>query len=163
MGLGLNVVNRAAIARVSGLIGRRKRTTEEASRTSVTVGIHEEEGGETVDGGQTIAEIGLYHELGTSRVPRRSWLADTIDEEQSRIDEALRRVGREIAAARMRPDVAYLQLGEFIVAKIQGRIRRRIPPPLAPSTIAAKGSDVPLIDEGRLIASIRSRVRESSA
>ena len=45
-------------------------------------------------------------------------------------------------------------LGMALVGDVQQRIRNRIPPPNAPYTIARKGSDVPLIDTGRLRQSI---------
>ncbi len=153
-----NVVNQAALTRVSARITGIRQATAEASRRGVTVGIHEEEGAELDDSGATVAAIAAFHEFGTSRVPRRSWLLDGITENEAAISEAFRRVGREIAAKRLSPEAGYAQLGEFIVAKLQARIRANIPPPLSPVTIARKGSSTALIDEGRLIASIRAKV-----
>ena len=160
-------VNNAAIARVSRDLASRRDDLGRASRVSVTVGIHEEEGaaeeGAAEEGASTVAQVGLFHEMGTSTIPRRSWLADGISENEAEITEALRRVGRAVAQKTMRVDTAYAQLGEFIVAKLQARIRANIPPPLSPVTVERKGSSTALIDEGRLIDSIRSRVREGSS
>lgn len=151
-------VNTAAIARVSRTLTDRKNAGRRASRLGVTVGIHEEEGSEDVEGGATLADVAFFHEMGTSNIPRRSWLLDGIEEEQSTIDEAMRRAGIAVVTKRLTPDAAYLQLGELIVAKLQARIRANIPPPLSAATIERKGSSTPLIDEGRLIASIRAKV-----
>lgn len=155
------VVNVGAVERVRAELRRRGDIGRRMSRVSVTVGIHEEEGEEAEgDSGATLAEVAFFHEVGTTRVPRRSWLADGIEENEDAIHEAFRRVARAMVEKRIPVDVGYLQFGEFVVAKLQGRIRSGISPPLAASTIAAKGSSIPLIDEGRLIASIRAKVRE---
>jgi hypothetical protein len=54
----------------------------------------------------------------------------------------------------MPPLMAYGRIGMVAVGDVQRRIVQRIPPPNAPSTIAKKGSDVPLIDTGRLRQSV---------
>jgi hypothetical protein len=152
-------VNRAAINRVTVELGRRAQAARRASGLSVTVGIHEEEGSSAEEGGATLADIAAFHEFGTSRVPRRSWLLDGLAENEGAIREAFRRLGRATAQGRFSAEQGYLQLGEFVVAKLQARIRANIPPPLAPATVARKGSSVALIDEGRLFAAIRAKIR----
>jgi sugar phosphate isomerase/epimerase len=154
-----NQVNTAALARVNAKLRRIRDQTREMGDFSVTVGVHEEEGSAQTDSGASLAAVAAFHEFGTSRVPRRSWLLDWLSENEGRVEEAFRRLAREVAARRMDAETAYFQLGEFAVSGIQARIRSNIPPPLSPVTVAAKGSSVALIDEGRLIASIRHRVR----
>lgn len=160
------VVNVAALRRVRAELARRGGAAARASRLSVTVGIHEEEGGEEDASGTTVASIAFFHEVGTSRVRRRSWLVDGIAENLEAIQEAQRRVARAIVQKNPVPvDRAYLQLGEFIVTKLKARIVAGIPPALLPATllkktVGGKGGATPLIDEGRLLASITAQVRE---
>jgi len=153
------VVNVAAVNRVRRELRLRGDAARRMGRFSVTVGIHEDEGGEEVEGA-TVAAYAFFNEMGTSRIPRRSWLADGIEENEAAIEEAFRRVAREMVAKRIPVDRGYLQFGEFVVLRLQARIRAGIPPPNAPSTIAQKGSSTTLVDEGRLIASIRAKIRE---
>lgn len=156
------VVNHAAVARVRRELRARGDIARAMERISVTVGIHEEEGDEVAAPGSpaTLAEVAFFNEMGTSRIPRRSWLADGLEENDDAIHEAFRRAARAMITKRIPVDVGYLQFGEFVVAKLQGRIRGGIAPPNAPSTVERKGSSVPLIDEGRFIASIRAKVRQ---
>lgn len=158
---GSNFVNIALIARIQAQLDGIRGSGEEAGRHSLTVGVHEEEGAKLEPNGATIAAVAAFHEFGTSSIPRRSWLFDGIRENEAAIIEAIRRIGLAMVD-RKRPmpaEKAYAQLGAFIVSKLQARIRENIPPPLSPVTIARKGSSVALIDEGRLIASIRAKVQ----
>lgn len=100
-----------------------------------------------------IAEIAAWNEFGTDRVPERSFLRATITEHRSKYLRLLRQAAEHIIDG-MAPLVAYGRVGLQAVADVQRRIRDRIPPPNAPATIARKGSDVPLIDTGRLRQSI---------
>ncbi len=156
-------VNIRAVARVQTLLTGRLRATERASRVGLTVGIHEEEGSEKEEGSEaTVAAIAGFHEdpKEGSVLPKRSWLLDGIDENQAGIDTALRRLGRQFAQNRIGIDSGYLQLGELVVLKLQQRIRASIPPALQPATVERKGSSTTLIDEGRMLASIRAKVTE---
>jgi hypothetical protein len=159
---GDNFVNLALISRIQGALDGIRGSADEAGRHFLTVGVHEEEGAKLEPNGATIAAVAAFHEFGTRRTPRRSWLFDGIAEHEAEILEAIRRVGQAMVD-RQRPmpaDKAYAQLGAFIVAKLQARIRDNIPPPLSPVTIARKGSSVALIDEGRFIAAIRAKVQK---
>lgn len=151
-------LNSGAVQRVAARLEDVRKALSAADRRAVTVGIHQDLGAEVRDGGATLAEIGAFHEFGTSKMPRRSWLLDGISENEAAIGTAFKRVGVAIAARRMPVDRAYDQLGEFILAKLKARVRARIDPPNAPATIARKGSSVPLIDEARLLASMRAKV-----
>jgi len=160
-----NFVNFAAMTRLTSRLHGKAAAMARASAMATTVGVHEEDGNKAYEPGKaiTISQIAAVHEFGLGRVPRRSWLLDYISEDRATIKEAQRRVGVAIAKGRMTADVAYLRLGALIVSKIQARIRARIEPPLADATIDAKSvggnlSDIPLIDEGRFINSIRARL-----
>lgn len=107
--------------------------------------------GESLD----LAAIAEVNEFGSSdgHVPERSFLRSTIDQHRVQYGLLLEQaVERMIDGAA--PEVAYGRVGLAAVADVQRTIRSRVPPPNAPSTIKRKGSDVPLIDTGRLIQSI---------
>ncbi len=129
----------------------------------VTVGIHAEDGEEQYDPETplTIAEIASFHEFGTRHIPERSFLRATVDESENDIRVMMRRLGRRIMSnsARMQPTEALTILGLHVQSLIRKRIRQGIPPPIAPATIARKGSSVPLIDTGQLIQSITFEVK----
>ncbi len=88
-------------------------------------------------------------------VPERSFIRSTVDAKKNgewRIAaEALR---KEMIEGRMTTDRALGLMGLRIKKDIQEKIRSQVPPPNAPSTIAAKGSDHPLINTGQLLNSI---------
>lgn len=90
-------------------------------------------------------------------IPERSYLRATADEDGDKLD-----LGAEIAIDQVlqgRPAMQTLRLfGLGAVALVKKRIQSRIDPPNAESTIKRKGSDVPLVDKGRLINSIRAKV-----
>ena len=101
----------------------------------------------------SVAEVALFHEFGLG-VPERSWLRGWFDEHKSEIEEDLRKVTRGILLARFTKERGLEILGLKYVGQIQQRITSNIPPALAPSTIARKGSSVALVDTGQLKSAI---------
>lgn len=130
-------------------------------KVSLTVGIHGAEGaaahGETKGEPLTVAQVGAFHEFGTSRVPQRSFVRGWFDESQAEIAELLRSQLALAAAGKLTVEQALERVALKCEASMKKRIRNRIPPPLAPETIARKGSSVPLIDTGQLRNSIRAK------
>lgn len=103
--------------------------------------------------GLTVGELAAIHELGLG-VPERSWLRAWFEENHKRVVEDLRTGLVQVVAGRMTVDQLGEVLGVRYVGDIQARISNGIPPPLADSTIARKGSSVPLIDTGQLRSAI---------
>lgn len=133
----------------------------QTARQKLTVGIHEEKGGELHDGEMTVAAIAMIHEFGAEAVgvPERSWLRGGIDAGKSRIEMLMRRLGKLILKGRLSSEQAHAMLGEDIVSIIRERIREGIAPPNEQATIDRKGSSTPLIDSGQMIQSIGHEVR----
>jgi hypothetical protein len=106
------------------------------------------------DEGVSLVEIAACNELGTEHIPERSFIRSTFAAKQ---DEAAR-VAKKIASAIIRgtpADVALELLGQWGAAAVKRTITSEdIPPPLAQSTIDAKGSSKPLVDTGQLVNSI---------
>lgn len=130
------------------------------NRQRLTVGIHEEEGGAAREGGMTSAAVAFIHEFGAEAagIPERSWLRGALEQHRREIEDEMRRLAALIVRNRLTSARAHDLLGARIVSLIQRRIRDGTDPPLAPATIARKGSSVPLIDTGQLIQEIRHRV-----
>lgn len=156
------------------MIERRRARAQLPKRIEITVGIHAAEGGaehsDPLQGGSfaadgavefsqqplTVAEVGSFHEFGLG-VPMRSFIRGTFDEQQTELAALVRSQARLTVEGRLTAE----QAGERIALKAEAifkrRIRERIPPPLAASTIKRKGSSVPLISTGQLRNSIRGR------
>lgn len=129
--------------------------------TRLTVGVHEEEGGESYEGGLTVAEVGAIHEFGApdADVPRRSFLRGYFDEQQDDITDKLTRAGQAVLVRGADPQAAYEAVGLTMAGEVQARISAGIDPPNKESTIARKGSSKPLIGEtGQLRSSITAKV-----
>jgi hypothetical protein len=108
--------------------------------------------------GLTVVDIATFHEFGTETVPQRSFVRSTVD---ANIDQIRAKQKDLIDAVLFRGADLRRELGLIgldLQGKMQKRIKDRIPPPNAESTIRAKGSDVPLIDTGQLWRSISYEV-----
>lgn len=126
------------------------RTALDSRRKSVDVGVRN---GARRAGGPSNADIARWHEYGTRTVPARPHWRPAFDRNLRRY----RRMGRSlmwrVAMRRMALRHALLQLGYAYRSDVQAEIRAHIPPPLAESTAAAKGSSTPLIDTAQYIQS----------
>lgn len=102
--------------------------------------------------GSDLVQYATANEFGTEdgHVPERSFLRSTVDENHERYRKLLRAAVLKVVRGRASPEEALGLVGLQVVADVQAKIRSNIPPANAPSTIAAKGSSVSLIDTGRL-------------
>lgn len=107
----------------------------------------------------TVGEIAAIHELGLG-VPRRSWLRDWIDKNQDRLMRETNAALQEVIKGRISRNQALIKLGFAWTREVRNQIwDGKITPPLAPSTIAAKGGERrPLLDSGTLANSITYKV-----
>lgn len=111
------------------------------------------------DSAQTVGEVAAAHELGLG-VPERSWLRGWVDENERMIRDDLARVAREAMIGTRSVDDGMELLGLRYVGLIQARIAAGIPPELHLSTVARKGSAIPLIDTGQLRSAITAVLSE---
>lgn len=130
------------------------------NQRTIAVGVHAREGGATHrEADTTVAELASWHEFGLG-VPQRSFVRGWYDESQGEIARVL--TGRMHAVAQgLDPEVALEQAALAFEGSMKERIADHIPPPLAPSTVAAKGSSTPLVDSGQLRNAIRGKVRKT--
>lgn len=108
--------------------------------------------------GVHMAGIGAFNEFGTSRAPERSFLRSTIDEKREVYFRILANEMNKIFAGTRTAAESLGLLGQKATSDIQKKITDLKDPPNAPSTVRAKGSSNPLIDTGRMRASIRYQV-----
>lgn len=108
--------------------------------------------------GLTIVDIATFHEFGTEHVPPRSFVRATVDGNIQKIQDRQEEIMDKILFEGADAQVEMGRLGLEVQGMMQKRIKDRISPPNKPSTIARKGSDVPLIDTGQLWRAISFEV-----
>ena len=125
----------------------------------ITVGVHDDDGAAQHNGaeGLTVADVATFQEFGTRTVPQRSFIRGWFDENQEFIAETLRKQFAAVAEGKRDAETAAERCALAFEGGIKQRISRGIPPPNAPSTIAAKGSSTPLINRGQLRNAIRGK------
>lgn len=134
-----------------------------AGRARVYVGIQGAKGSAIHDAESklTNAELGAVLEHGTTdgHIPARPFLRGTVDARESRYRKLLRGAADAVASGRMPLAQALGLVGEVVVGDVKQAIADGVPPPNAESTVIAKGSGKPLIDQGQLRNSITYDVR----
>lgn len=106
----------------------------------------------------TLVEVAAVHEFGSEHVPQRSFLRATIDSKGAELKRLLNVVATNAFQGKTTLKQGLGQVGAKAAAWVQRAIAQGVPPPLAESTIARKGSSKPLIDTGQLRSAITHRV-----
>jgi len=115
------------------------------------------------DAGEAEVEKAAQNEFGTERIPERSFIRATIDENEDRLARARVTLSGRIADGQLQRDAALRLMGVRIQTMIRRKIRTLRTPPNAPATIAKKGSDNPLIDTGEMLRRVTFRVGEDES
>lgn len=122
---------------------------------TITFGIHEDKGAQTHgEDDPTVAEIATFHEYGLG-VPRRSIVADFVDESAAEINKTVDTTLTKIAEG---APVTLDAIPLILAGKMRARFAQGIGPALDPRTIARKGSSLQLVDTGLLRSSIDGRI-----
>ena len=129
------------------------------TKIEITVGVHAAEAGSSHGEGLTVGDIAGFHEFGTATVPQRSWCRAWFDERQAFIADTLRTQLQAVIAGKRPIEQAAERIALAFEGDVKRRIAQNIPPPLAPATIARKGSSVALIDTGALKNAVRGQVK----
>lgn len=124
-----------------------KRNLFLAKNSHVTVGIHHDAGSDA--DGMPNAAVGAFHEFGVSkghvRIPQRSWLASTVDEQEKDI---VRDAQQLFLGPLMRGKIDVKQalglIGTTVQSRVQKTLREKMPDwkPLARSTKRAKARKI---------------------
>jgi len=114
--------------------------------------------GEVSEDGVTVLEYGSHNEFGTKDIPERSYIRSTIDERKRRIFGKAFNLQRDIFEGKISMTKALGIMGSLIKGNIVQKIVDIRSPANAASTVKAKGSSNPLIEDGRLRKSIEYEV-----
>lgn len=136
-----------------------------AQESHVKVGIIAQKGGdESREGGITMIHLAAIHEFGSpaAGIPQRSFMRSTFA--RNEVHQEMVKLCGQLATKvihGMPLSRALGLLGAWGSAKMKDTIKQRLtesdkgePQANAPRTIARKGSDLPLVDTGRLINAI---------
>lgn len=120
---------------------------------------HKDEEGNEVD----MVDIAMWNELGTSRAPSRPFLRQTADTKESEIVAFLQKAVRPLLSGSGTAQSVLQKIGPYAKGLVQEQITDGDYVPNAPSTIARKGSDKPLIDTGLMRESVDFVIVEKGA
>lgn len=124
----------------------------------VTVGIHEDAPAVEGDEPLTMAQLGALLNFGSTdgRIPARPWLIPGLESVTPDILEDL-----QTSIANGLPlEQALDRIGAIAAGGVQEYMTDLKTPPNAPSTIAQKGSDNPLIDDGHLRRAVTHKIQQ---
>lgn len=136
--------------------GKILRNMKKIDKTILKVGI--QAGDMAADGKNTMAFIGAVHEFGTEHIPQRSFIRSALNDNQKKIADFAGELGEQIILEKKTPKQALNLMGLKITGMIQEKITDGDFTPLAPATVRAKKSNKPLIDTGRMRASIKHKL-----
>ena len=104
--------------------------------------------GETYPDGTSVPTVAFWNEFGTSEIPSRPFFRAMIAEKSPAWGSIL---GKSAEANNFDGQESLSTLGQVMKEQLSGSINGWTVPSNAPSTIAKKGFDKPLIDSGQLL------------
>lgn len=126
------------------------------------VGIQGQEGRANHKGSNlTTVALATIHEFGTNRIPQRSFIRSTADENKQKYEKRLSLIYKKLTKnpKLFNAHGEMLKTGEAVRRDVIKKIKSNIPPPIKEETRKRKkGEGVALIDTGQLIGSISSVV-----
>lgn len=123
-----------------------------SNAASVDVGFM---GNATEPDGTSTALVAALNNYGTGRVPPRPFFTLAVEKNKGRWPINL---GTALKKNKMNAATALGLLGLEVKEEIQDEIREMTTPPNAPSTIARKGFDKPLVDTSTMLKSVTLKV-----
>jgi len=133
------------------------RQINELKKMQVRVGF--QRGYASSEGSADIVDIAAWNELGTAKVPSRPFLRQSTDKNRVRISAMCKAQLQAIARGEATAESALNAIGAMQVGLVQNEIRNGEFVPNAPSTIAKKKSDQPLIDSGTMRQSVKHVIK----
>jgi len=113
--------------------------------------------------GTSLADVLAFQEFGTATIPERRPLRRTFEEKRAELGKVAEAAAKQIILHGMSVAKAVGLIGAWGASAVKATITESdLPPPLAPATVAAKGSDKPLVDTGRLVNAITWHVVDDS-
>ena len=126
--------------------------------SNVTVGVHVGEPAYAT--GVSVQDVAVWNEFGTKKIPERSFLRSTFDENMPKWRRRHRKHLLQVVLRRMTLEQALRKLGFEMQTEVQNKIETMRTPPNAPSTIKQKPTigDNPLINSRKMKRSIKAKV-----
>ena len=121
--------------------------------STVKVGILSDS--EPAEDGTDMLLIAAANEFGTNRIPARPFVRGAYDEHQRDLRKMAERLWSQVMQGRLDFNRALGLLGQHHEDQVKRYMTALAAPANAPSTVRQKGSSNPLIDKGRLRASVR--------
>lgn len=117
----------------------------------VRVGFQQGQG--SYENGADLAEVAAYNELGSSSTPARPFMRQSFENHQSELQKACNDANKILASGGTAQQ-ALNRIGVVAKGLVQEEIVSGGFEPNAPSTIAKKGSETPLVDSGFMRESV---------
>lgn len=110
----------------------------------------------------TVAQIAAVQEFGSSdgTIPERAPLRSAMAEHEAELKKLTKKCVQKILDGKMNQTQALGLLAQRAQDWIKAKITSNIPPPNAPSTVAAKGSDRTLVDTAQMLNSVEWEIRK---
>lgn len=131
---------------------------QSAKSVEVVVGILED----TMNDGQSVAEYAAYNEFGTDKIPERSFMRSSFDENIGNINRDMQHVIGQVQQGQITVRSALANVGMKHVDRVQKKIGSNIQPANSPVTIAKKKSSRTLIDTGVMLDMTNYLVRKAT-
>lgn len=137
-----------------------KTNLEELASLTIKVGVQGDEAAEQYGDEKdvTVADVAVFNEYGTGRIPARPFMRETIEQTDNWAAESVK-VHNAVIDGKDPYEVAEL-LGQKAASDVQDAIYDGDFVPNSPATIKKKGSSKPLIDTSQLVGSITYVVEE---
>lgn len=109
--------------------------------------------------GVHLAQIGFWQEFGTSTIPARPWLSGGAEFTERAAMRQITSIARRIGRLPGDPQTLLRPLAKAIAEGVKSYAINHAWTPNAPSTIAGKGFNWPLVETGEMIDAIEGRVK----
>lgn len=146
-----------SIDKKSDALKKLEKELAKITKQSVYVGFNEKSG--AYDDGVTIAQIATFQQFGTSTIPARPFLTDTLEHRRDEIMQLMQDGIAQVKAGTQNAEQMLNTIGVAVKGMVQEEITDGDFVPNAPSTVKKKGSDKPLIDTGRMRQSVVYEVK----
>lgn len=145
-------------AESNGIIEYLKHSARKSNEENIYVGIQKKERNKKEKTQKTEeltnAQIGLYNEFGTEKIPPRSFIRSTLIENRRKYRTIRERLIKRVLNGEDKLETVKKKLGQIAADDIKKKITNIIDPPNAPSTVSKKGFNKPLIDTAQMRNSV---------
>lgn len=110
---------------------------------------------DTYSDGKSVASVAAFNEYGGGNTPPRPFMRNCVKRNRKKWRNAV----QDILPVNLDIKKTFQTLGEDMVEDLKYEIYATNTPPNAPSTVKRKGFNKPLIDTGKMVSSVRMRVK----